>query len=34
MKKILVLIMILMVGLSFGCTSVPHTQVYTQKERE
>ena len=33
MKKILVLIMALMIGLSFGCTSVPHTSIHTKKER-
>ena len=25
--------MVLMIGLSFGCTSVPHTSIHTKKER-
>ena len=33
MKKVLVLITALMIGLSFGCTSVPHTSIHTKKER-
>ena len=33
MKKILVLITALMIGLSLGCTSVPYTSIHTKKER-
>lgn len=34
MKKILVLITALMIGLSFECTSVPHTSIHTKKENK
>ena len=33
MKKIAVLIMVLMIGLNLGCTSVSHTSIHTKKER-
>ena len=32
MKKIIILIMALMIGLSFGCTPVPRTSIHTKKE--
>ena len=34
MKKIIILITALMIGLSFGYTSVPHTSIHTKKEKK